>query len=303
MTSVFVNIKQNDKSEAVKDVQQRLCKLGHMNENEVSGTFDARTLDAVNSFCDEMQIVRRNCVDEIMWQTLVDATYSLGDRTLYLRIPHFRGNDCRELQHILGTLGFSAGDEDGVFGAATEAALRSFQQNMGLPNDGICGAFTYQTIRNLHHSWEGKKAYSGQRNLSFARVAEVLENNTVCLFGTCEFTRSIAKRMSNLSIATTPQSKIVSADALSVPPDGEMILFQIVLAEQNNPANINVLYSEDDALPQNIEQALEELNASGEKKMSVTIASKTWQDAKEERSAQHYAINLLDALCNALSHL
>ena len=34
--------------------------------------------------------------------------------------------------------------------------------------------------------------------------------NALCLFGTQEFTRSVASRMSNLALATNPASKIVS---------------------------------------------------------------------------------------------
>lgn len=303
MTNDFKNINPNDKNAAVKDVQERLCKIDLLSAEDVTSVFDEKTITAVNAFCKENGIAEREFVDAEIWSALVDATYSLGDRSLYLRLPNFKGNDCKELQHILGTLGFSAGPEDGVFGAITEGALRMFQQNMGLPNDGICGALTYQTIRNLHHSWEGKNAYAGQRSLSFARVAQVLEDNTVCLFGTCEFTRSVAKRMSNLSIATTPQSKIVSADALSVPPDETMILLQVVLKDEGKPADINIDYSENDSFANEMKQAIEEAKKQPTKKFSVLLDSKTWQEAKEERSAQHYAINLLDALCTALSHL
>ena len=218
LVATFKDINIGDSGSAVKDVQKRLVKIDLLEENQVTGTFDESTAEAILNFCKMAALPETRCVTETVWLELVNATYSLGDRSLYLRMPFFKGADCKELQHILGTLGFSPGPEDGIFGKNTESALRIFQQNMGLPNDGIVGAFTYQTIRNLHHSWEGKEAYKGKRELGLARVAEVLETNTICLFGTCEFTRSVAKRMSNLSIATTPNSKILSADALSVPP-------------------------------------------------------------------------------------
>ena len=301
--SKFKDIKLGDKGLAVKDVQERLCKINMLGKCDISGVFDKKTVDATRKFCEKADIEINDVISEEVWQELVNATYSLGDRSLYLRMPFFKGADCKELQQILGTLGFSPGPEDGVFGKNTENALRNFQQNMGLPNDGIVGAFTYQTIHNLHHSWEGKEAYKGKRELGLARVAEMLENNTICLFGTCDFSRSVAKRMSNLSIATTPQSKILSADALSVPPDESMTLLQIILDEKVTTTSSNLIYSEDDNFANELVKALKRVRKSKGNKISVTITEKSWNGSKEERSAQHYAINLLDSLCLALSHL
>lgn len=301
MTIGFNDIRKGDEGLGVKDVQQRLAKVHLLSESQITSKFDSDTEVAVQNFCKLSGLPERNYVDEELWKELVDATYSLGDRTLYLRMPFFKGSDCKELQQILGTLGFSPGEEDGVFGTTTENALRNFQQNMGLPSDGIVGGFTYQTIKNLHHSWEGKQAYKGKREIGLSRVAEMLENNTICLFGTCEFTRSIAKRMSNLSIATTPQSKIVSAEALSVPPDDEMVLLQIVLDEDAVASRTNLVYSEDEEFTDKLQEMLANARNSGNKKFSISLTEKSWSGSKEERSAQHYAINLLDSLCRALS--
>lgn len=303
MTIGFNDIRRGDEGLGVKDVQQRLAKVNLLSESQITSLFDSDTEEAVENFCKLCDLTKRNYVDEELWKELVDATYSLGDRTLYLRMPFFKGSDCRELQQILGTLGFSPGEEDGVFGTTTENALRIFQQNMGLPSDGIVGGFTYQMIKNLHHSWEGKQAYKGKREIGLSRVAEMLENNTICLFGTCEFTRSIAKRMSNLSIATTPQSKIVSAEALSVPPNDEMILLQIVLDENPVASKTNLIYSEDDEFGDQLQEALTNARSLENKKFSIAFKEKSWSGSKEERSAQHYAINLLDSLCQALSRI
>ena len=299
--TTFKDINLGESGSAVTDVQERLVKIDLLKSCDVTGTFDENTANAVANFCKKAALRETKSVTEDVWIELVNATYSLGDRSLYLRMPFFKGSDCKELQHILGTLGFSPGPEDGVFGKNTESALRIFQQNMGLPNDGIVGAFTYQTIRNLHHSWEGKEAYKGKRELGLARVAEVLESNTICLFGTCDFTRSVAKRMSNLSIATTPNSKILSADSLSVPPDESMTLLQIVLDENATKTPTNVLYSEEDKFVDELEAALKTLRGSEVNKISITLTEKSWNGSKPERSEQHYAINLLDRLCQALS--
>ena len=135
-------IQQNDTGAAVQDVQQKLAALGFLDEEDVSGTFGEETAAAVEAFCRAHALNVSRVVDDVVWAALLDASFVLGDRTLYLRMPYFHGNDVLQLQNALGALGFPCGDGDGIFGATTEAAVRKFQTNMGLPTDGIAGAFT-----------------------------------------------------------------------------------------------------------------------------------------------------------------
>ena len=57
-----------------------------------------------------------------------------------------KGVAVRDLQMRLGAMGFSAGTADGVFGAMTESAVRSFQQSRGLGNHGIVTAPTWDAL-------------------------------------------------------------------------------------------------------------------------------------------------------------
>ena len=296
-------IKRNDTGPAVEDVQQRLVAAGCMDAHDVDGVFGEHTADAVRAFRERAGLANGDVIDEKTWSALVDASFHMGDRTLYLRMPYFHGNDVLELQQSLGALGFSCGHEDGIFGAYTEDAVRKFQQNMGLPTDGIVGAFTFAAIRNLHHSWEGKKPIQAQVNLGFARAADVLERHAICLFGTCGFTRSVAARMSNLALATNPSSKILSADSLLVRPDEKMLLVHIVLpgdsaAVEDAP---RVTFEAEDTLALRLSQAIGAAYARTPSRCTIVLPGTVWYGAGEERSAQHYAITLLDALCSALS--
>ncbi|NGM16473.1 peptidoglycan-binding protein [Eggerthellaceae bacterium zg-893] len=295
-------IKPNDTGAAVEDVQQRLCTVGLLDESAVTGTFDAATQDAVHAFRTQNGFEPGEEVTEKVWSALVDASYHLGDRTLYLRMPYFHGQDVLDLQHALGALGFGCGASDGIFGAFTELALRKFQMNLGLPSDGIAGAYTYAAIRNLHHSWEGKEAVPPSSHLGFARAADVLEANALCLFGTAEFTRSVASRMSNLALATNPASKIMSADSLLVAPDADMLLVHIVLPESETGAAVpRVTFEDEQSLAVRLRSAVNAAQAVRPSRVAVELPGVTWEDAGEGRSAQHYAISLLDALCAALS--
>lgn len=310
---------------AVEDIQQRLVLLGFLEEKDIDGKYGKKTAEAVKNFCESKIGFARSSsgvpgasnnsehdniaesgsspcaqgeVDSKVWARLVDASYSLGDRTLYLRMPHFHGHDVSELQTALGALGFFCGTEDGIFGTHTEDALRKFQMNLGLPSDGIAGAYTYSALHNLEHSWSGKGSLHKTGPLGFARAADVLERNQLCLFGTDDFTRAIASRISNLAYATNPASKIVSADMLSVEPGENMLLVQIS-TEFFNDSTPTVVFSEDN-LADKLNGALEMARATSPLRVRVVFPEKSWMEAGADRTAQHYAITLLDALCMVL---
>ena len=119
-------IKLNDSGAAVEDVQHRLSRIGLLDEACIDGLFGPETAKAVASFRSQAQLECGDEVDEKTWAALVDASFCLGDRTLYLRMPHFHGHDVQQLQKALSALGFACGDIDGIFGAFTELALRKF---------------------------------------------------------------------------------------------------------------------------------------------------------------------------------
>jgi peptidoglycan hydrolase-like protein with peptidoglycan-binding domain len=60
-----------------------------------------------------------------------------------------RGPDVDALQHRLaahGVYSLDDGDEPGLFGAATEQALRAFQRAHELRPDAICGPVTWRAL-------------------------------------------------------------------------------------------------------------------------------------------------------------
>jgi N-acetylmuramoyl-L-alanine amidase len=56
------------------------------------------------------------------------------------------GPEVADVQRRLGELGYALDDDPGVFGLATEAAVRTFQQRRSLPADGIVGDDTWRAL-------------------------------------------------------------------------------------------------------------------------------------------------------------
>lgn len=60
--------------------------------------------------------------------------------------PEDEGEGVRALQEALAAVGFSAGEADGIYGAATVAAVAAFQRSVALAEDGIAGAATIAAL-------------------------------------------------------------------------------------------------------------------------------------------------------------
>ena len=143
-------IRPGAEGKEVQDVQRRLRSLGYaIDSAEFGDCFGATTSAAVSAFRLSEDLPAGEEVDEATWNALVNATFALGDRILFLRIPYFHGSDVREIQTALRTLGFPCGPIDGIFGAHTERAVREFQTNVGLTSDGIVGDATFSALNRL----------------------------------------------------------------------------------------------------------------------------------------------------------
>jgi N-acetylmuramoyl-L-alanine amidase len=143
-------IRRGTRGEAVRDVQHRLLAAGFRVEpDELDGRFGVSTEAAVREFQRRRGLPHDGVVGPDTWGQLVEAGYRVGDRTLYLRSPEFRGDDVRELQRMLNSLGFDAGREDGIFGSRTARAVREYQRNVGAKDDGIVGLDTLRSLERM----------------------------------------------------------------------------------------------------------------------------------------------------------
>lgn len=299
------SIKQGMQGPTVEDVQTRLASLGYaIDEHELEGSdYGASTAKAVSDFRVVSGLATGDEVDSVCWSALVDASYKLGDRTLYLRLPNFHGADVRALQQALNVLGFACGIDDGYFGPHTEAALQQFQENVGLFADGMAFQDTFNYIKRLHHVWKDKPSVvniDSEARAGFARAASVLEHVNVAVGGEDAIARNIASRIWNIASATTENSGVVLYDS-EEPQDMDVIF---VLASEPLPESAapvaTITLAECTNLSQRIRTAIA---ASTQKPARVRfeLTGLTRYGTFTSSDAQTLAIRLLDGVCDALS--
>ena len=143
-----------DAGDAVTDIRVRLGALGFSTDHDAAGRYGEATVEAVREFQRSRRLDHDGVVGPDTWRALYEAGYMLGDRPLHYRRPMVRGEDVAELQRRLNDLGFDAGKVDGVFGPETQRALRDFQSNRGIAEDGITGPQVIGELRLVSRATE-----------------------------------------------------------------------------------------------------------------------------------------------------
>ena len=88
---------------------------------------------------------------QVLWQIVaiillnaivIGAIGFVYENTATLSSIGSRGQEVRQIQKKLQSLGFYSGSVDGVYGTATQRAVRNFQKSCGIAADGIAGPKT-----------------------------------------------------------------------------------------------------------------------------------------------------------------
>jgi len=283
---------------AVEDIQRRLLRLGYqLGPTGVDGVFLGRTRDAVISFQSTLGLSEDGVVGDETWAALVDETFTLGDRMLYLRLPHFHGKDVGHAQEALNALGFACGDLDGIFGGYTERAVREFQRNSGLSVDGILGTTTVHALMALRHVWEGKDATIPTGALTGpVRSAETLSRLRIAVGASGEVADAIADRVVNLAQASAPGCMIRRVSMQE--PLNDALTVRIV-APDDARSSVPVVSVGSDALSAFSARLLSGIEADSPEGLDLDIAG--WDASGDPEAAQRLAVRILDALCAALA--
>lgn len=87
-----MKVRKGDRGPIVKEIQQRLLKLGfNIGPTHADGNFGQKTEEAVKKFQARYGLKVTGVVDRKTYEKLIFETFDLGDRTLYLHYPFFKG--------------------------------------------------------------------------------------------------------------------------------------------------------------------------------------------------------------------
>jgi peptidoglycan hydrolase-like protein with peptidoglycan-binding domain len=145
----------------VAAIQQRLQAHG-FEVGKIDGTYGSRTASAVSRFQDSKGLTQTGAVNKDTWMAL--AAEPAGDsETIVSNAPiqnsqqvpvraattltkGSSGSKVKTLQVRLDLQGYDPGPIDGIFGARTAAAVKSFQENKGLKADGEVDEITWKAL-------------------------------------------------------------------------------------------------------------------------------------------------------------
>jgi peptidoglycan hydrolase-like protein with peptidoglycan-binding domain len=133
-------LKKGSTGEAVKQLQSALKDLGY-DVGAVDGKFGTKTEQAVKAFQQDRGIDVDGIVGDITWLNIDEA--DMSNPTIR---KGSKGNPVRRAQKRLTLGGWDTGGVDGIFGSSTESAVKRFQHDQGLTQDGIVGPQTWARI-------------------------------------------------------------------------------------------------------------------------------------------------------------
>jgi len=131
-------IKLGDTGDDVKRLQRVFARMKVLGSENVNGVFGAQTGQAVRDFQESNGLVVDGVVGPITWSHI--HPYREASPTLQVGSL---GPVVAMLQGVLKT-GFGyAGAIDGIFGPVTEAVVRQYQTDSGLPVTGVMDEQTW----------------------------------------------------------------------------------------------------------------------------------------------------------------
>ena len=133
-------LRKGDDNEDVK-IWQGLLFCAGQDPRMLDGSFGAYTLAATEAFQEGAGLNPTGNADQYTWARMFGAGRPAHT---VLRLGS-AGAEVRYLQRLLTEAGYPTAT-DGIFGAATEASLRAFQEVNGLEPDGIAGPLTWEAL-------------------------------------------------------------------------------------------------------------------------------------------------------------
>lgn len=175
VTNIFdTSLDQGDTGVEVRELQYFLAFIGNFNDYiprmRIDGVFGPATENAVRAFQSAYGFEPTGSVTPPLWDAIysaytgivstIDSALLPQEVALYPGIPQRLGSDgesVRALQEYLNYISRTYNEiptvtPDGVFGSATENAVREYQRVFGLPVSGIVGSVTWNSVLDTYLS-------------------------------------------------------------------------------------------------------------------------------------------------------
>ena len=166
-------LKLNSQGTKVSQLQTDLKQLGYYYA-DITGNFGEKTEAAVKAFQKAKGLTADGVAGTKTLSAIASAISAAGGsittRGSGLRLGS-SGDNVRNLQTDLTTLGYYYGDITGNFGSLTQQAVKKFQQSRGLTADGIAGTTTINAIASALKS-SGSSSASGSTSSTALREGD-----------------------------------------------------------------------------------------------------------------------------------
>jgi N-acetylmuramoyl-L-alanine amidase len=220
-------LKPGDRGELVTSVTTTLHRLGFL--SAVSDNFDTRVSEAIRAFQQARGLSISGLIDSATEKALEEARWKLGDRSLRIQQPNMRGDDVANLQSRLVEMGFNPGRVDGIYGPATENAVKEFQKSVGTKIDGVCGPGTVISLMRLMRTVTGGAPSELRAQADRAKRGPALADKVIVLDPSprseiSPITFDLAQKIEGRLIALGV-SVFLSRGASSTPSESERISF------------------------------------------------------------------------------
>jgi peptidoglycan hydrolase-like protein with peptidoglycan-binding domain len=137
----YPKLKAGKSTVAANKALQCLLRKKKVYKGALTGTFDARTLAAANSFQTSNRLATKPAFNRKSWVTLLSQgntkTIKLGSK----------GGPVRRLQRALTAATKTTVPVTGVFDAATESATKQWQRNIGVTASGVINTSMWQKLQ------------------------------------------------------------------------------------------------------------------------------------------------------------
>lgn len=142
-TKLVPTLKSGSTAAAVKPLQYELQEAGVYSAT-ASGKFDATTVAAVKKFQGAHKLTVTGHADAHTWAKLLSSNASVT--TFPELVKGNKGNNVRTLQRLLNARAGKSLVVDGVFGTATQSALKGYQKAQKIAQTGVADTATWTKL-------------------------------------------------------------------------------------------------------------------------------------------------------------